>query len=72
MSVPVKTVKLRKDRKILIADDDSEFRLILSKPLTDAGYTVISASNGKEALNLFKQEELDFILMDINMRKWMA
>ncbi|MEQ8190731.1 MAG: ATP-binding protein [Candidatus Eremiobacterota bacterium] len=66
-SAPVKTVKLRKDRKILIADDDSEFRLILSKPLTDAGYTVMSASNGKEALNLFKQEELDFILMDINM-----
>jgi CheY-like chemotaxis protein/two-component sensor histidine kinase len=66
-SVPVKSVKLRKDRKILIVDDEAESRLILSKPLIDAGYTVISVSNGKEALSIFKQEELDFILMDINM-----
>ncbi len=36
---------------MLIADDDAGTRLLLRKKLEQAGYTVISAKNGREAIN---------------------
>jgi phosphoserine phosphatase RsbU/P len=36
---------------VLIADDDAGTRLLLRKKLEQAGYTVISAKNGREAIN---------------------
>lgn len=56
--------------KILIVDDEKELREILSDLFQMyGGFSVSSASDGVEALNLIKQEEFDCLLTDINMPK---
>ena len=52
---------------VLVADDEPEIRNIINELLTISGYKVIQACNGKEALDLVKQERPDLILLDINM-----
>ncbi len=51
---------------ILIADDEKEIRDILQLLLTGEGYTVVTAENGREVLNLVSQE-IDLYLLDVNM-----
>jgi len=55
-------------KKILIVDDSSMIRLVVSKAAKKAGYDIIEASNGKEGLEqLNKNENISLILSDINM-----
>jgi two-component system chemotaxis response regulator CheY len=55
-------------KKILIVDDSSMIRLVVSKAAKKAGYDVIEASNGKEGLEqLIKNNNISLILSDINM-----
>jgi CheY-like chemotaxis protein len=44
--------------KVLIADDEPLFITVLENALKHLGHTVSSASNGKEALNLWKNGEI--------------
>lgn len=53
--------------KILIVDDELSNRMILSAILKKESYTVVSAVNGQEAIDVFQQEEPDLVLMDIMM-----
>ena len=53
--------------KILIVDDDTTNRLVLTAYLKKDGYTVVSAENGQEAIDLFESEEPELILMDVMM-----
>lgn len=53
--------------KILIAEDDSTMNKILVGKFNDSGYEVISAMNGKEALDLILKNKPDIILLDIFM-----
>ncbi len=53
--------------KILIVDDELSNRMILSAILKKEGYTVVSAGNGQEAIDVFQQEEPELVLMDIMM-----
>lgn len=53
--------------KILIADDDRVILLTLAEGLTDAGYQVIVARDGLQALALCKSEQPDLALLDIRM-----
>ncbi|MCW8982779.1 MAG: fused response regulator/phosphatase, partial [Gammaproteobacteria bacterium] len=53
--------------KILVTDDDLVNRMILNGMLTPAGHTVIEASNGHEAVELFEKESPDLVLMDVIM-----
>lgn len=53
--------------KVLIVDDSSTDRSNLVKIVSDAGCTVITASNGREAVERAKQERPDIIFMDIVM-----
>jgi DNA-binding NtrC family response regulator len=52
---------------ILIVDDEPLVRRSLSELLTLSGYTVSTASNGKEALNLLKDYTADIVIADIKM-----
>lgn len=52
---------------VLVVDDKLNVRLLLSDFLTEHGYTVITASNGHEAVQKIKQTEPDIILLDIMM-----
>lgn len=53
--------------KVLIVDDDANFREIWKIKLVNNGFDVIVASNGKEALEIFKNNKPDIILLDIVM-----
>lgn len=61
--------------RILIAEDEERLRKIIKKYLKNEGYTVYEAANGKEAVKLFEEEEVDLILLDVMMPVmdgWMA
>jgi two-component system, cell cycle response regulator len=49
---------------ILIADDDRLLRRILETSLKAAGYDVVAAENGKEALELFKKNYYPIVMTD--------
>jgi CheY-like chemotaxis protein len=53
--------------KILIAEDEPDIRELVAFTLRFAGYEVVSASNGEEAIQLAKDELPDLILMDVRM-----
>ena len=57
----------QKSRRILIADDHAENRLLLKTLLQEAGFVILEAGNGKEALEVFEKEAPDFIWMDMRM-----
>jgi Response regulators consisting of a CheY-like receiver domain and a winged-helix DNA-binding domain len=52
---------------ILIVDDDPNIRELISVNLLSAGYTVIEASNGREAMGKMQESPPDLIVLDIMM-----
>jgi len=52
---------------VLVADDDVNLRKILSLFLRNAGYSVLEAQNGREALELAKRKRPDAVILDIMM-----
>jgi two-component system nitrogen regulation response regulator GlnG len=54
-------------QRILIADDEESIRWVLSKALNKKGFTVDLASDGSEALALFRQHTYHLALLDIKM-----
>ena len=53
--------------KILIVDDDRFTRLAVEKYLRSFGHNVLTAEDGREALELVKEHEPDLILLDLMM-----
>jgi CheY-like chemotaxis protein len=53
--------------KVLLVDDEEDFRKLLAFWLKSKGYSVITASNGEEAISLAKSESPAIIFMDLNM-----
>lgn len=51
---------------ILVVDDDPGARQSLEVILEDA-YRILSAGSGQEALEIFRRESVDLILLDVNM-----
>src|SRR6266478_4963892 len=54
-------------RRILVVEDQEDNRRILRDLLTSAGYEIIQAENGEEALAAAARERPDLILMDIQL-----
>ena len=52
---------------ILVIDDDKNTRLLFEAVLRGAGYTVLTADNGKTALSLMDREHVDLVVLDIMM-----
>lgn len=52
---------------ILVVEDDRELRQLFSRVLTQNGYFVRVAENGKAALDALEQEYVDLIISDIMM-----
>jgi len=59
----------RKKPLILLIDDSPTIQKVLTKILTEASYSVISASNGNEGIKLALSELPDLIILDIIMKK---
>jgi CheY-like chemotaxis protein len=55
------------DKTILVVDDEPSVREYLATILKDAGFNVVTASDGEEALDRIKQEKPDFISLDLIM-----
>lgn len=52
---------------ILVVDDAAFMRMRMSKILTEAGYDVVQAENGLDAIEKYKSSRPDAVLMDITM-----
>jgi two-component system, cell cycle response regulator DivK len=55
------------NKRILAVDDQEDNRRILRDLLTSAGFEVIEAVNGEEAVTLAESQRPDLILMDIQL-----
>ncbi|MCK5000844.1 MAG: response regulator [Anaerohalosphaera sp.] len=55
------------NKKILLVDDEQDTLLVIEKQLTAAGFKVVTAENGANALLLAKIERPDIIVLDIQM-----
>ena len=56
-----------RDKKILIADDEPDILEIVGYNLSQEGYQILTASNGKEAVAIAKRELPHLIIMDVMM-----
>ncbi|MEJ9212702.1 response regulator transcription factor, partial [Bacillus smithii] len=59
--------------KILVVDDDPHIRKLLQVILSEEGFTILEAQDGKDALSLLDSEKVDLIILDImmpNMDGW--
>jgi len=56
-----------KEITILIVDDSEAIRILVNAYLREGGYRVLEACNGKEGLEVCKQESIDLALLDIAM-----
>lgn len=52
-------------KKVLVVDDEKELVKLITFNLSIAGYNVLSAKNGIEALEISEQENPDLIILDI-------
>ena len=55
------------DRIILVVDDEQDTREALTRVLESAGYTVHTASSGKEALRVANEQPIQLVISDYSM-----
>ena len=53
--------------RVLIVDDDEPIRKTLRRMLEPAGYDVVEAADGREGVELYKEDSVDLVLMDLIM-----
>jgi len=54
-------------KKIMTVDDSPTIRQMLGMALKRAGYEVVEAENGKDALNKLETEKVSMLITDLNM-----
>ncbi len=54
-------------QSVLVVDDDQHIRSLLQQELTEAGYTVRTAEDGRKALALVREEHPGLIILDVMM-----
>ena len=52
---------------ILVVDDEKNSRLLIESILKNEGYTVFTASDGEDALNMIDAHHIDLIVLDVMM-----
>ena len=55
--------------KILYVEDNKVNAIVMDKMLSQEDTHILIAENGKEAINIAQENELDLILLDINLGK---
>lgn len=56
-------------QKILVIEDDLDIQELLKNFLQEAGYSIVLANDGVEALSIFSDVQFDLILLDIMLPK---
>jgi len=54
-------------KKVLFVDDSESMRKVVGKAVSDAGYDVTTAEDGKDGLSKMEQNKFDAIISDVNM-----
>lgn len=54
-------------QKILVVDDEPQILKVLQAYLEKDGYQVVSAMDGKQALEVFSREDPTFVILDLNL-----
>jgi CheY-like chemotaxis protein len=52
---------------VLVVDDEPDVRLVARLVLTSAGYGVVEAANGEDALAALERDPPDLVLLDVRM-----
>ncbi|MFD0617151.1 response regulator transcription factor [Paenibacillus sp. GCM10027629] len=52
---------------ILIVDDEQLIRELVADYLSDEGYSVLQAKNGRDALNILREQAVDLVVLDVMM-----
>jgi CheY-like chemotaxis protein len=70
---PISSIKdiMGNGESILVVDDVKDQRMIASDMLTKLGYSVVSASNGEEAVDYIKNNSADLVVLDMIMEPGM-
>ncbi|OEH84508.1 DNA-binding response regulator [Desulfuribacillus stibiiarsenatis] len=55
--------------QILVAEDNKNLLMLMKTRLEQAGYKVLQAENGREALGIIEEQHVDLIICDIMMPK---
>jgi len=58
---------MRKIGRVMVVDDEENIREVLSNYLKTIGYEVVTANDGQDALDKFKDGEYDLIISDLLM-----
>ena len=53
--------------RVFVIDDDPDIRTVLGKALTAAGYEVVTAESGRDAMTVLAREDFEAILSDVRM-----
>ena len=53
--------------RILLVDDEQTVQTLLSYPLRKEGYDVVQATDGRQALERFKEQPFDLVVLDLMM-----
>jgi len=56
-----------KNIKVLVVDDEADFRNLMSFWLVSKGYSIMEAPDGKSAISLIKENAPDIVFMDLRM-----
>jgi DNA-binding NtrC family response regulator len=54
-------------RRVLIIDDESEVRSLLTRTLAQAGYDVVAVASGNEGTRACRQHSFDMVVVDMVM-----
>src|ERR687887_2825531 len=55
--------------RILLVDDEPSVQKLLAYPLRKEGYDVVSALDGREALNRLREDDFDLVVLDVMLLK---
>jgi DNA-binding response OmpR family regulator len=55
--------------RILLVDDEQSIQTLLSYPLRKEGYDVIQATDGRQALDRFDEQQFDLVVLDLMLPK---
>ncbi|GCE46936.1 two-component system cell cycle response regulator DivK [Thermosporothrix hazakensis] len=58
---------MNNQRTILIVENEVSNRILIERVLSTRGYRCLSATHGREALDILDREQVDLILTDLSM-----
>lgn len=53
--------------RILLVEDEANLRLLYRFELEEAGYSIVDAETGADALNVLAQEKIDAVVLDLKL-----